>query len=226
VYRWLDARKTVLYVGKAKNIRNRLRSYLQKNTEPLGPWKQALLKHATDVDITVTNSELEALILETNLIKQLKPKYNVLMKDDKNYVYVRITLSDPFPRIDVVRKIVEKDGAKYFGPYTSAADIHETLGVLRKVFPYRTCRMTIEPAPTTSSIPRPLPPREKGRLRAKQNNYKHTHPPSPRERGLGGEAVLRRRDQRKRVSSSKTAIVPLPAWITTSSSAVRRASAP
>ena len=186
VYRWLDARKTVLYVGKAKNIRNRLRSYLQKNTEPLGPWKQALLKHATDVDITVTNSELEALILETNLIKQLKPKYNVLMKDDKNYVYVRITLSDPFPRIDVVRKIVEKDGAKYFGPYTSAADIHETLGVLRKVFPYRTCRMTIEPAPTTSSIPRPLPPREEGEASSEAKQLQtHTSPLSSGEGARG-----------------------------------------
>ncbi len=146
VYRWLDARRAVLYVGKAKNLKNRLKSYVQRDTAPLGPWKQALLKHVADVDITVVNSELEALILETNLIKQLKPKYNVLMKDDKNYVYVRITLAAPFPRIDVVRKIAEKDKAKYFGPYTSAADIHETLNVLRKVFPYRTCRMEILPA--------------------------------------------------------------------------------
>ncbi|MDD5624012.1 MAG: GIY-YIG nuclease family protein, partial [Candidatus Peribacteraceae bacterium] len=105
VYRWLDARRAVLYVGKAKNLKNRLKSYVQRDTAPLGPWKQALLKHVADVDITVVNSELEALILETNLIKQLKPKYNVLMKDDKNYVYVRITLAAPFPRIDVVRKI-------------------------------------------------------------------------------------------------------------------------
>jgi len=143
VYRWLDAKGTVLYVGKALNLRKRVTSYLSKEAA-LGPWKQSLMEKAADVSVTVTNSELEALILETNLIKQKKPKYNVLMKDDKNYVYVRISVQEPFPRIDLVRKPAE-DKAKYFGPYVSAYEIRDTLTLLRRVFPYRTCKMSIEP---------------------------------------------------------------------------------
>ncbi|MDO8468623.1 MAG: GIY-YIG nuclease family protein [Candidatus Peribacter sp.] len=146
VYRWLDAKGTVLYVGKALNLRKRVTSYLNKDAK-LGPWKQSLMEKAADVSVTVTNSELEALILETNLIKQKKPKYNVLMKDDKNYVYVRISLQDPFPRIDLVRKPLE-DKAKYFGPYVSAFEIRETLTLLRRVFPYRTCKMSIDVSET------------------------------------------------------------------------------
>ncbi|OIO55733.1 hypothetical protein AUJ46_00345 [Candidatus Peregrinibacteria bacterium CG1_02_54_53] len=142
VYRWLDARGTVLYVGKALNLRKRVTSYLGKDAQ-LGPWKQSLMERATDVSVTVANSELEALILETNLIKQKKPKYNVLMKDDKNYVYVRISAQDPYPRIDLVRTPSE-DKAKYFGPYVSALEIRETLTLLRRVFPYRTCKMCID----------------------------------------------------------------------------------
>ncbi len=144
VYRWLDAKGTVLYVGKALNLRKRVTSYLNKDAV-LGPWKQSLISKAVDVSVTVTSSELEALILETNLIKQKKPKYNVLMKDDKNYVYVRISVQDTFPRIDLVRKPSE-DKAKYFGPYVSAFSVRETLTLLRRVFPYRTCKMCIEPA--------------------------------------------------------------------------------
>ncbi|ALM10164.1 MAG TPA: hypothetical protein DEB30_03445 [Candidatus Peribacter riflensis] len=152
VYRWLDAKGTVLYVGKALNLRKRVTSYMSKEAQ-LGPWKQSLMEKVTDVSVTVTRSELEALILETNLIKQKKPKYNVLMKDDKNYVYVRISLQEPFPRIDLVRKPAE-DKAKYFGPYVSAFEIRETLTLLRRVFPYRTCKMGIEPAMDTLSSPR------------------------------------------------------------------------
>lgn len=142
VYRWLDGKGTILYVGKALNLRKRVASYLNKDNG-LGPWKQSLMERAADISVTVTNSELEALILETNLIKQKKPKYNVLMKDDKNYVYVRISLQDPFPRIDLVRRPAE-DNAKYFGPYISAFEVRDTLTVLRRVFPYRTCKMSIE----------------------------------------------------------------------------------
>ncbi|MFA5272996.1 MAG: GNAT family N-acetyltransferase [Candidatus Peribacter sp.] len=153
VYRWLDAKGTVLYVGKALNLRKRVISYLSKDAR-LGPWKQSLMEKAADVSVTVTNSELEALILETNLIKQKKPKYNVLMKDDKNYVYVRIAVQDAFPRIDLVRKPAE-DKAKYFGPYVSAFEIRETLTLLRRVFPYRTCKMCIEPTAESSEVPSP-----------------------------------------------------------------------
>lgn len=146
VYRWLDAAGTVLYVGKAKDLRSRMRSYVQPNPEKtLGPWKLALIERIVDFEVTVAGSELEALVLETNLIKQLKPKYNVLMKDDKNYVYVRVTVQDPYPRIDIVRKM-EDDGAKYFGPKTSAEQAKATLNFLRKIFPYRNCKMDIDPA--------------------------------------------------------------------------------
>jgi excinuclease ABC subunit C len=144
VYRFLDAEGTVLYVGKAKSLKNRLKSYVNPGAEKgLGPWKIALIAQISDFDVTVAGSELEALVLETNLIKQLKPKYNVLMKDDKNYVYVRVSVQEPYPRIEVVRQMAD-DGAKYFGPKTSAEKVRGTLSFLRKIFPYRTCKMEIE----------------------------------------------------------------------------------
>ncbi len=117
VYRWLNANGQVLYIGKAKNLRSRMTSYIQaKIDKNIGPWKVALREAIADFDITVTTNEMEALILETNLIKELQPKYNVMMKDDKNYVYIRIALSEVFPSVTVVRQLAD-DGAKYFGPY-------------------------------------------------------------------------------------------------------------
>jgi len=144
VYRWLDKDGTVLYVGKAKNLRNRLKSYVQKEPDlSIGPWKLALISRIADLDVTVTNSELEALILETNLIKELKPKYNVMMKDGKNYVYVRITVKDPYPSIAVVRQMQE-DKAKYFGPFLSAHNLKKTLDMLHSVFRFRACKESID----------------------------------------------------------------------------------
>jgi len=145
VYRWLNKDGMILYVGKAKNLRKRLTSYVIPQKGNIGPWRQSFLKQVADFDLTVTNTELEALILETNLIKELKPKYNVLMKDDKNYVYIRIHVQDPFPRIDIVRKMLH-DGAKYFGPKTSAEEARQMLTILRKIYPFRTCKMEILPA--------------------------------------------------------------------------------
>jgi excinuclease ABC subunit C len=145
VYRWLGNNGTILYVGKAKNLRNRLKSYLQKpDTKIQGPWKRLFHEQVTDFDVTVCTTELEALVLETNLIKQFKPKYNVLMKDDKNYVFVRITVKDHYPTVGLVRRVFD-DGAKYFGPKMSAYDMQQTLSVLRKFFPFRTCKMGIAP---------------------------------------------------------------------------------
>lgn len=149
VYRWLDADGGILYIGKAKNLRNRLKSYVTGTTDR-GPWIQSLLRQIRDVDFTVTGTELEALLLETNLIKEHRPRYNVLMKDDKNYVYAKVTVRDTYPRIDVVRRI-EDDGAQYIGPITSAWEIRETLTDLRTLFPYRNCRMTIEQATTPAN---------------------------------------------------------------------------
>ncbi len=143
VYRWLNAKGEVLYVGKAKNLRNRLKSYVQKEPDmKQGPWKLSLRKHIVDFDVTVTTTELEALILETNLIKEIKPKYNVLMKDDKNYVYVRITVNDEYPSVSIVRKI-ENDSAKYFGPHLTAYSIRRTLDTLHDVFRFRACETSI-----------------------------------------------------------------------------------
>ena len=144
VYRWLGKEGEVLYVGKAKNLKSRLKSYVQKNPDKnIGPWKLSLIRHITDLDTTVTNSELEALILETNLIKELKPKYNVMMKDDKNYVYVRISLQNPYPDVEVIRRM-EDDGASYFGPYLKAHEAKKTLDVLQEIFDFREDRKALE----------------------------------------------------------------------------------
>jgi len=153
IYKWLGKNEEVLYIGKAKNLKNRLKSYLQKQdtllglpTEALakvGPWKLALIGKITDVDWTVTETEIEALILETNLIKEIKPKYNVMMKDDKNYVYVRITIKDAYPSFSVVR-LIEDDGAKYFGPFLAAHKINRTLDMLHTVYNFRACKRSID----------------------------------------------------------------------------------
>ncbi len=142
VYRWLDREGDVLYVGKAKNLRDRLKSYVTPAANHTA-WKEIMMRRVCDVDLTVVNSELEAFVLETNLIKQYRPKFNIMMKDDKNYVYVKITTQEAFPRIDVVRKM-EDDGAKYFGPKTSADLVRKNLSFLRSIFPFRTCKMEIE----------------------------------------------------------------------------------
>lgn len=155
VYRWLNAKGEVLYIGKAKNLRSRLRSYLKGAAEEGlalnrrgasgsgGAWKEALLKAITDFDCTVTGNELEALILETNLIKEAKPKYNVLMKDDKRYVYLRVTVSDPYPHLSIVRQPAA-DGAEYFGPFLSLKDLEYSLDMLNEVCHFRACPRSLE----------------------------------------------------------------------------------
>jgi excinuclease ABC subunit C len=144
VYRWLDKSGNILYIGKAKNLRNRLKTYTQKDPDKsLGPWKLSLIKKITDVDVTITSTEIEALILETNLIKEHKPKYNVLMKDDKNYVYLRITINDAYPNVQIVRQM-ENDKAKYFGPFLSARDTRRTLELLHELFPFQACKRSID----------------------------------------------------------------------------------
>ncbi|MCK5019663.1 MAG: excinuclease ABC subunit UvrC [Candidatus Peribacteraceae bacterium] len=136
IYKWLDENGGVLYIGKAKNLKNRLKSYVQKTDKNLGPWKLSLIEHIADFDVTITANELEALVLETNLIKEKKPKYNVLMKDDKNYVYVRISLNEIYPSVSIVRNIND-DNAKYFGPYLSAFDTKKLLDVLHMIYEYK-----------------------------------------------------------------------------------------
>ncbi len=131
----------VLYVGKAVNLRNRLRSYFQSSATH-SPRVLRLVDNAADLDFFVTDSELEALILECNLIKRHRPHYNVRLKDDKRYPYIKITWQEDFPRVNVVRRMLA-DGARYFGPYTSSAAMRQTLALLRRIFPYLTCKRKI-----------------------------------------------------------------------------------
>ncbi len=131
----------VLYVGKAINLRNRVRSYFQASAD-YSPKVQRLVGSIADLEFIVTASELEALILECNLIKRHRPPYNVRFKDDKRYPYIRITWQEDFPRVQVVRRM-KRDGARYFGPYASSAAMHQTLDLLRRIFPYLTCKRKI-----------------------------------------------------------------------------------
>jgi excinuclease ABC subunit C len=136
VYLLKDRHGKVIYVGKARSLRSRVRTYFRGGDER--SQVAFLMQRVTDFDSLVTATEKEALILENNLIKQYKPRYNIRLKDDKSYVSVKVTVQDPWPRVLVTRKIV-KDGSKYFGPYHSAYSVRETLDTLRKVIPLRTC---------------------------------------------------------------------------------------
>ncbi len=142
VYRWLDVDQKVLYVGKAKNLRHRMANYVQSGVKR-SAWTEIMCRQIADFDITVVRSELEAFILESNLIKQLRPKYNVLLKDDKGYVYVRMSLQETFPRIDIVRQLVN-DGAKYFGPFLGARSTHQTIEMLDSILHFRACKKSLD----------------------------------------------------------------------------------
>ncbi len=131
----------VIYVGKAINLRSRVRSYFQPAADH-GRKVAELVAHVADIEWIVVGSELEALILEMNLIKRHRPKYNVRLKDDKRYPYIQVRWADAFPTILITRRMVE-DGSRYFGPYTSVWAVHETLDVLRRIFPYLTCDRVI-----------------------------------------------------------------------------------
>ena len=141
VYQHKDADGKVLYVGKAKNLRNRVRQYFQKSRNMEGRIERMLSK-ATDLEIIVTDSEVEALILEANLIKKLKPRYNVNLKDDKSYPYIVIT-NEPYPRVFVTRQI-RRDGSRYFGPYTDVKNVRSALKTVRDIFMIRSCNFFID----------------------------------------------------------------------------------
>jgi len=141
VYLMRDVTSAVIYVGKAVDLRSRVRSYFQPSAWE-NPKVRAIVSEVADLDFIVTDSELEALILEANLIKRHRPRYNVRLKDDKRYPYIKITWADPFPRVLVTRRM-EQDGSRYFGPFTSASAVHQTLDLLRKSFPYLTCNREI-----------------------------------------------------------------------------------
>jgi excinuclease ABC subunit C len=136
-YLMKNADGKVIYVGKAINLRNRVRSYFHSSAQE-DPKTRQLVHKIADIEWIVVGSELEALILEMNLIKKYRPHYNVRLKDDKRYPYVKVHWADPFPKVTVTRQMVH-DGSRYFGPYTSVWAVHQTLDVLRRIFPYLTC---------------------------------------------------------------------------------------
>ena len=141
VYLMKNARDQIIYVGKAINLRSRVRQYFQSpRNQP--PKVQAMVPNIHHFEYIVTDSEIEALILENNLIKENKPKYNVLLRDDKTYPYIKVTVQEEFPRLLKTRKI-RKDGAKYFGPYTNIWALNETLNILRSLYPIRQCNKDI-----------------------------------------------------------------------------------
>ncbi len=131
----------VIYVGKAVNLRRRVRSYFHKSAQK-HPKTRKLVSQIADIEWITVGSELEALILEMNLIKKHRPRYNVRLKDDKRYPYIKVHWQDPFPKVTITRRVVQ-DGARYFGPYTSMWAVHQTLDVLRKIFPFLTCNRPI-----------------------------------------------------------------------------------
>lgn len=139
IYQFKNDKGKVIYVGKAKNLRNRVRSYFQKNID--SPKTAALISKIHDVELIITDNEIEALVLENNLIKELKPRYNVNLKDDKSYPYIRVT-NEPYPQIYPTRNIV-KDGSKYFGPYTDVKNMKYSLRLINKIFKIRSCKYDI-----------------------------------------------------------------------------------
>jgi excinuclease ABC subunit C len=140
VYLHKDAMGKVIYVGKAVNLRQRVRSYFQNNVDSIKTLR--LRRHIADIEVITTDSELEALLLEMTLIKEHRPHYNIRLKDDKRYPYIKVHWADPFPKVTVTRRM-ERDGSRYFGPFTSVWAVHQTLDLLRKIFPYLTCDRVI-----------------------------------------------------------------------------------
>ena len=132
----------IIYVGKAKILKNRVKSYFQ-NSKNHSEKVRVMVKNIAEFEYIITDTEMEALILECNLIKKYSPKYNIVLKDDKFYPFIKITINDDYPRVFVTRKYA-KDGSKYFGPYTNGTAVYETINLINKLFPLRTCKLSIK----------------------------------------------------------------------------------
>jgi excinuclease ABC subunit C len=137
VYQYFDTNGKIIYVGKAINLRNRVRSYFHVSADH-GPKTERLVAEIADLEWIITDSELEALLLESNLIKRHKPRFNIRLKDDKRYPYIKVEWQNAYPKILTVRKMAQ-DGARYYGPFTNAGAVYHTLDTLRRIFPYLTC---------------------------------------------------------------------------------------
>ena len=142
VYMMKNSLGEVIYVGKAKILKNRVKSYFQ-NSKNHSEKVRVMVKNIAEFEYIVTDSEMEALILECNLIKKYSPRYNILLKDDKFYPFIKVTLQDDFPKVFVTRNYA-KDGSKYFGPYTNGSAVYETINLINKIFPIRTCKLSIK----------------------------------------------------------------------------------
>ncbi len=152
IYLMKDAEGTILYVGKAISLYNRVRSYFQESTD-LSPKNRSMVAKVDDIEFVVVKNEVEALVLESNYIKQYRPKYNVLLRDDKNYPYIKVALTEDFPRVYRVRSF-QRDGNRYFGPYTNSSAVDATLDLLNKLFAFRTCRYDASAwAPPRGTLP-------------------------------------------------------------------------
>ncbi len=138
VYIMKDGKGKIIYVGKAISLKNRVTQYFRQNSSHSAKVR-AMVAHIEDFETILTGTEVEALILECNLIKKHRPKYNISLKDDKTYPYLKVTLQDTYPRVYITRR-VQRDGGKYFGPYTNATALHETLKLLKRLFPIRSCK--------------------------------------------------------------------------------------
>ena len=143
-----NAQAEVIYVGKAAVLRSRVRSYFG-SPHSLEPKTRHLVEEIADFEYIVTSSAQEALILEATLVKRPQPFFNVRLKDDKHYPYLKVALNEPWPRVEITRR-VQPDGARYFGPYASAGSVRKTLDLVKKLFPWRSCTKVI-----TGTDPRP-----------------------------------------------------------------------
>jgi excinuclease ABC subunit C len=148
VYLYRDAKAQVIYVGKAASLKSRVRSYFQESRAP-DPKTDALVRQIADLEYIVTDNELEAMMLEANLVRKHRPRYNIILRDDKHYPFLRLTTDEEFPRLLVARR-VRNDGSTYFGPFYPATAMRETLRLTRQLFPLRTCSITID-----GKLPRP-----------------------------------------------------------------------
>src|SRR3989304_1660870 len=139
IYQFLNDKGRVIYVGKANNLRNRVRSYFHENLS--SPKTTIMVKKINDLELIITDNEIEALVLENNLIKKFKPRYNVNLKDDKSFPYIKVT-KEPYPRVYPTRRVI-KDGSKYFGPYTDVKNMKTSLRMINEVFKIRSCKLDI-----------------------------------------------------------------------------------
>jgi len=140
IYQFIDKKGKIIYIGKAKNLKNRVKSYFHGKTD--SPKTTALVKKVTDFELIITDTEMEALVLESNLIKQHKPRYNINLKDDKSFPYIRIT-NEPYPQVFPTRDVIQ-DGSKYFGPYTEVKSMKASLRMINKTFKIRSCKYFID----------------------------------------------------------------------------------